>query len=414
MVLKNRFQKIVMTSLIGASLGLVGCGAEEEEEDGDTVTTDTVPQIQAIDLTGLGNGTSTSLVEDDCDAASSGGIFGLAFGGACHTAPFAENLLLGEDGGDPGGDGTVDCADYDSDNDDSGILMSLLCESFIQQNPNMVSMGFEDDGSAIAASFVDFDSTDTMTAVGAWSAGNSDSFPANIRMWSGTTLSDLTGIVGIKLSDLQNGTIYFDSTPFTSTGEQAIQVQVDFSAKDDASNCATSPSTDNCHWQEIRLYAGETLTTNGPPNGFHLRILANDVDAPTFMVLEGRYRYAENPNFGNGMSDTRQIYYQVVENNDVVWGTFAFLDANGDAISTGNTFVDAFLTSLASDGICSDDLVTDANNNSQAKTCTELGVDASVWTDLFTGQTDFTNITESPVPDIFSTGAPTESGITTL
>ena len=407
--------KIITVGLLGASLFLIACGEEEEEEE--ELTTDplnSVPQVQVINISGIGTSDSASLTADtDCDAASNQGIFGLAFGAACHSAPFAENLLLGENGGDPGGDGEVNCSDYVSDDDDSGILMSLLCESWIQSNPNLVSVGFEESGSAIAISFEDFDSTDIYEASGAWTAGSDSSYPANIRMWTGTGLSDLSGVVGIALADLNNGRVFFDSAPFAASGETAVQAQVDFSAKDDVSSCVDTPNETNCHWQELSMYAGEEVVSNGPPNGFHIKIFANDIDSPTFMALEGRFRYVDGSGFGDDLSAVRQIYFQVVEEDDIVWGTFSFLDEDGELVSTSNSFLNTFLSTLANDGICSDDLVGDATNFGASKTCTDLGVDSTKWSELFSGLASFGNVTESPIPDIFSSGAPASAGINT-
>ena len=436
MITTRKSKRLIIGASLILGLGcLSSCSAEEEEEEGATTVAedgavagdpnftgeDSIPQVQAINLTGLGTGSTTLTLQDDddseCAQAENAGIFSLALGGACHSAGLASNLLLGDDGGDPGGDGNIDCADYDTNNDDSGILMSLMCEDVMLQTPNVVSLGFGESDGTFGVSFADFSSSDTTTAKGSWTAGSENNFPANIRMWTGSSFSDLSGIIGINLSSLSAGTVYFDSTPFSDEMGFAMKVEVSFDAKTDASSCATAPSDDNCHWQEVKIYSGEDEITNGPPNGFHLKIWADNIDTPTFLAIEGKYRYsdANAGTFDNFIPEIRHVYFQVIEQNDIIWGKFAFTDTNDAAVTHSSDAVNTFLTSLATDGICSNDLATDGQNFSEASTCAALGVDTTLYTDLFTGSTDFENISSTfSLPDIFSTGAPTESGINTL
>lgn len=406
-------------SLIIGSFLMVSCGESEEEESVQTAVD--VPQIQAISLSGLGTATSTALTlqeTNECAATEGQGIFSLAFGGACHSAGIAANLLLGDNGGDPGNDGSVNCEDYSDDDQDTGILMHLMCGTFIQSNPNTTDFAFEGDGTAIAADFRDFDATDSMTAVGAWTAGSSTSLPANIRLWSGTSLSNAAGIMGLKLTDIQNGELYFDSTAFNASA--VMQVAATFSTKSSAENCSASPSTDTCHYQDVRLYTPQAIT-DGPPQGFHVKILANDIDNPSFLAIEGSYLYDQNGIANGGaLAATRKIYFQVVEKDDVVWGIFKFLDVSGNPItvstsdSNSDTLFNNFLTTLSSTGICSNDLVSDSDNFTAGNSCADLGVDTTAYEGIFSGVDSFEDITATPFSDVWGNDIPTEVGIRTL
>lgn len=80
MIIRNKISIFIYAAALGTSLILSRCSTEEEEEEEEEVTdiNNTIPKVQAINVSGLGTSSSTSLLADpDCTAASDQGIFGL-------------------------------------------------------------------------------------------------------------------------------------------------------------------------------------------------------------------------------------------------------------------------------------------------------------------------------------------------
>ncbi len=399
--------------------------AEEETSDGDgssQVTTGSgsnknskskreafLPRVDAIQLGTAGKSSGSSLVDDDtkCDHLSDMGIAGLALGGACHTSDLAANLMLGDSSdttgvaGDTNGDGVTTCADLSDDG--SGVLMHLLCGEFLGKFSEITSLAFEDDDGGdkeMAITFADI-TGDDLTAAGHWTQGDSSSFPANIGIFRGDSLEELGGFAGLSLSDLDNGSVYINVSEEDSDDDYPLYGQVDFATKSSTSSCKDSPSAANCHTQDIKLFFGEDQILDGPPNGFHLNILADDKVSPTFLAIEGRYDYiTPHPNFSDNeaIEDSTQIYFQFVQEDDEMWMKIFFIDADGNTLT--GSWLDIF-----SAGTCQ------TPGEESYSDCE--GLTGSDYDDLWVGIDDFENITESPVSGLTYPDTPTEHGICT-
>jgi len=398
------------TQTTGGVAGNGGSGARTNDS--------TVPQVGAISLETLGGKTEgTALTADACNKTGLG-VLGLAIGGACSTAPMAARLMVGRDNGDHNGDGVMNCLDLAAAKAakvDAGILLHLLCESIMQQNDEVVSLAFEDDesGGAMAIAFNDFPG-DTKAA-GSWTRGNAGSYPADIRVWFGNSFGSLAGHIGRALTIRDNGKVFINGQGFSPNGNPDFAATVDFSSKSDASSCAAEPGEANCHWQDIKIYAGESADTKGPPNGFHLKIFADAKANAGFFALEGKYRYTEayaTAQWGalasscpsGELKKLRTVYFQVLQKGNQVHGKLVFRDASGAELAcTMPGGVDPFALMRA--GVCQN-LGADAWVN-----CTDLN--PADYAALWQGEAGFANVTASPVGAIFE-GAPTSEGICTL
>jgi hypothetical protein len=384
---------------------------------------DHFPQVGTISLAKLGalNGASFRLDGDDrqCDQGDLG-IMGLALGGACHTSPMVAEMLLGSMDGDHNGDGKTDCDDltYAKANDkEAGIMLNLLCEDVMVQNDSIVSLGFEEDNEIFGISFADFENG--TSAAGSWTQGNAASYPADIRIWNGASFEAPNGIVSLGLADVNNGKV---QVQFSEDG-MGLAAAIEYSNKTSTSDCASNPSKDTCHWQDIRLHfdVADEANGEGPPDGFNLRIMADDKKDASFFALEGKYRYTaesaaaffqggdDNP-CGSVLANVRTIYYQVVQKGSEISGRFFFRDQNEDLLScpmeTQGGTVDIFQMVSAEDGFCQE------LGSNEPGECSVLNFEdyAAVWQ----GETAVENITESPVVDVWETGAPESVGICTL
>lgn len=419
----------------GLSLSFAACkkGGKDDDDDDDEETTtvsgsgsgggqagdsSTVPQVGAISLSELGTeeGAALALTEDgqpDCKQEGMGAM-GIAFGSACRMAPMAANFMLGREDGDFDGDGDMDCNDYTqakAEGKGVGLMLHLLCDPVMLKNDNVVSLAFGDDtpDSSFAVGFTDFEN-DT-TAAGSWTQGNAASYPADVRIWQGTTMSDLKGHVALGLKDVNNGTIYLDSN---GKNDQTFQTVATFSNKTLTGDCLTDPGTETCHNQDIKMYSGEG-TTNGAPNGVHLRVFADDKKAPTFIAIEGRFRFtdamatAQFANAGSScpgseMAKVRSIYVQAIQKGAQAWAHMTFRDGSGNLLSCTTGGIDPFQMLGSTDGICQD------RGKPTPVACTDIvpADFASMWE----GEAEFDNVTASPIGDIWD-GAPTQRGICT-
>lgn len=301
---KTRVIKKAITILTAGALSVALTACEEEKDDdedasssnsgtsfpnsasnlpsGSTATNPDVPDTQSINLSPLGSSSTSSLSlssDTKCDGASSRGIFGLALGGACHTSSFASDFLLGEtNGGDFNEDGEIDCSDFTAATaagEEPGVMFQLTCNSLFQTYAvqSIAFSGEEDDEDSMGISFADF-TGDTNTGVGTWYAGNADSYPANMRIYAGSDISDMTGFVALDMTNSSNGTLWINLA-------ERFEGEVTFDLKDDASGCSADPSTTTCHFQEVKLFNSQP-SGNGdePPLGFHIRIFADSVSSP--------------------------------------------------------------------------------------------------------------------------------------
>lgn len=383
-----------------------------------------VPQVGSIVLTGLGTGESTqaSLTAGESDCRQDElGVFGMALGGACHTAPLGAKLMLGNTTGDFDGDGDADCADLDaakvsqaSGGPGPGILMHLVCGDVFKQTPNVKSLAFENqkDGGgteALSISFADF----TGRGVGSWTAGNSASYPANIRLWVGDTLSNLGGIFAMDLESRDKGTLYLARLGNPGESGAAFSGKISF-ANATGTACASAPSASSCNFQQIKFYGGEGDVVDGPPNSFNLRIFADSKTAPTFMALEGRYRYSEavanrtwgdgTPSAATGLRNIREIYFRAVQKSGQIWGRFIFRKGDGTTVDTYMATDDIKNTISSVAGVCQN------LGSSATVACTEI--EYTDYDSLWVGETNMENLTSSPV-DIDWTGAPDKEQLCT-
>jgi hypothetical protein len=377
--------------------------------------TPTVPQVGAIALERLGTqGAPAALALADTCGQGALGVMGFALGGACNTAPFASRIMIGSRNGDFDGDGDMDCDDFaaaKAASQDPGILLSLLCEKVMQANDNVVSLAFEGGTQeAFAISFKDFQND--VPAVGMWSHGTAASYPADIRIFKGPDLDTLKGTLALSLTDPNNGAVKIAG--FGDTGK--FSADLAFSNKKQTGKCADAPSTTNCHWQDIRIYGGEASTVGGPPNGFHLKIFAEDKEKPSFIALEGKYRYTaatiaditkgQQGCPGAELAKLRNVYFQTVQRGGQIWGKFTFLDEAGQSLSCDlGGGVDPFALMARADGICQN------VGSDRWVPCTE--VDYTKYVGLWQGEDAFATVTESPVSEDTWANPPTERGLCT-
>src|SRR6185437_7285911 len=137
----------------------------------------------------------------------------------------------------------------------------------------------------------------------------------------------------------KDGVEYFD---LSSQANPVLGV-VQYATKDDVSKCAASPSTVNCHWQDITLKVPETLATAGTGlTALHMRVFADQTVNPDFLAIEGKVRYSDAlaavifaPKAGlpAGLSNIRTIYFRAVQKGSQIWGSFDLQDADGKTIS---------------------------------------------------------------------------------
>lgn len=367
-----------------------------------------IPNTQSINLEALGAADSSALYlssDEKCAGADDRGLFSLALGGACHTSSFASDLLLGEtNGGDFNSDRVINCDDFtyaEANGLEAGILYQLTCNDIFQTYA-VESLALEEEsGGAFGISFADF-SGDTNTGVGTWYAGNDDSYPANLRLYTGDSIASLEGMIALDLASSSNGSIWINFG--TMEGE------VSFDKKSDASNCKSSPSEANCHYQEIKLHNTAPAGGDEAPLGFHLRILADDVAAPTFMIIEGRYNYSALQAAGFSDIDAsgtsiREIYFKTAQDGDALWGQFEFYDGSGNAIDWNADILDTILSS----DLCMD--LTQPGNDG-VESCSSSYPDLSSASGVFDGRSAMSLISSSLIDGIdFDTDKPDTNGI---
>ena len=415
-----------VSGLIVLSLLSSGCGkkkeaAEDEEAEMGQVlangnaknptTTGSVPQVGSINLGGLGDESSAAALnmteesdETKCSDGPDMGIFGLALGGACHTTGLASKLMLGSESGDNNKDGKVDCGDY-TEGKDNGIMLGLMCGDFFKRYDGIKAFSFENKEKAdfLALSFADFNAADSLAAAGSWTKGDDTSYPANIRLWgSKTSFSALKGVFSANLSSLHAGEVQVDfENPLKA---ERMRVSSTFANNfDKKSGCAANPNASNCVFQEVKIYNPDDLNENGAPNGMHIRVLTDDKNAPTFYIIEGRYKYRAEKAAGfaqHGLGGTREIYFKTVQKSGQVWGQFNFLDENGNDVLPGG-LTDLIVAALKA-GVCKS-TVTGAD----VASCTEIT--PANYASLWLNRTGMDGMTTTPITTDFETGKPTKS-----
>jgi hypothetical protein len=351
---------------VGCLIALLNCGSfagnPEEDDDGGEVPKAVVeiPDASRINLANLGTDISDAeLRPQENDLASklsltslalTGdanpkcgerdlGLFGLSINVACTLSPMASNLLYGDEP-DRDGDGKITCDDYKQGKDNQGFLLSLLCEPALLKENAIKTARFKDDAATLAISFEAFRSTPK--PVGTWSASGTDAgrYPANIRAWIGATGDTLQGVLGLALDGTQTGLNYFNLAPL---GEPFMG-EISFANPADASHCQEAPSKDTCFWQDIQILITdeERAIVGKSPSGVHLVILADNKERPSFIAIEGKYRYedavadkivADSPANLALFKETREIYFRTIQANNQLWGSFDFKSRQGKTIA---------------------------------------------------------------------------------
>lgn len=375
----------------------IGTSQATSSTSGTSSATAEFPGVGAIALDALG-ATSLALAGSECAQSDNLGVFGIALGSACHTAPLAARSLLGSTSGDHNNDGVTDCSDLTyakANNIEPGILQHLLCGDIFQTTSDITALGFDADGAVMAITFANITGSPS-TGVGSWTATNSAKYPANIGIFRGPTFAGLSEIGAIDLESKDKGSLWFQ----VPEANQTMAFRVNFENQASTSSCTTSPSTTTCHYQEVEVYGGETAISQGPPNGLFLRVFADDKSAPTFMVIEGRFRFTQagaeswaggsdgSPSF---LSQVRSIYFQTVQKGNQVWGRFVFQDANGTALSYSPGGIDILGYLARAEGVCQN------LGSSEFANCTDITY--TDYTSMFLGETGVPLVSANPLTD---------------
>ena len=386
--------RIWLTKIISMGLMsslILSCGKEEDTELADAGD---LPQAGSINLSGLGGGsTALSLAERDCDAGSEnmGWLMGLGLGAACNSTGFASNILLGSEDGDHDSDGELTCDDwtYAEENDqDAGILTGLICDPNFRTQ-RLVSYYGVGDGSATGIDFRDASATDDFTAAGSWLAGDEASFPAEIRLFTGTDLSSLTGIFDVQLDSVDKGNM--------GVRWQGLNVQSQFNNVSDATSCEASPSSETCFTQSLALYAPGTDVFEG----FNVQVYADNKLDPTFLIVEGKFSYSatqasawsvgdSNP-CSTEMASTRKLHIRTVQKGTQIWSSAKFYDENDELHSCTVGAIDLF--DSISTGYC-ENLADGASDFGQNPECTDITV--ADYDSIWGTETSFGYVTSDP------------------
>ena len=116
-------------------------------------------------------------------------------------------------------------------------------------------------------------------------------------------------------------------------------LDISYDMKDDTALCETNPSPENCHYQDFRTRGDET-TLAGLPPGLRMTILADNIDNPSFIVLEGKIRYTEALavrfpevyQLPDSFATVREVYFRVVQKGTQLWGSFDYKNADNQTI----------------------------------------------------------------------------------
>lgn len=409
--------------IVAAGL-IYGCGKKEEDTEseeqrqqqvlakGNSSSPEAqpaVPQVGAINLSGLGNdGADTAALNladgegGKCDAGPDMGVFGLALGGACHTSGLASKLMLGSEDGDHNGDGVLNCADF-QEGEDRGLVLGMMCGDFFKRFDGIKSFAFSEPAASryMGLSFADYAADDGVTAVGSWSKGNAASYPANIRLWgSKTSFETLSGVFAANLVSLDEGEVQVDF----KDDDKGEHIRASSKFKNNLAtkaNCESEPSDANCVFQEVKIYNPDDTEQQGAPNGMHIRIMTDDKKAPSFYVIEGRYMYKAEKvqHFPAFLHGTREIYFRAVQQSGQIWGQFEFRGSDGELL-TGSTPIETLILAAVQQGQCK--TVSDGEDAA----CS--AVDPSKYASLWLGRDAMDAMASSPVTADFTTGKPTK------
>lgn len=390
------------------------CSKKKSNKSSDAEQSGTLvllPDVDSVNMNNLGSPTTAALDEAiDCSSSENRGIFSVALGGACSLSPFVSSLLLGGKSGDYDGDGALTCGDYDAakaSDKDSGLLLSLMCDRTFRLTPNLTDLLVETDpGNYLGISFSQFDAQSA--AAGAWSSGNEQSYPANIRLYQGSDKDNLSGLIAMSLASRTNGTVW------VNTGDEGgFQAKATFSTPADTTQCKSNPSSTTCIHQDVRIYAPNGLGSLSP-SGIHLEIWADSKENPSFYAIEGRYTYSAasaqaifgaQPNL-SALAATRDLYFKTVQSGTSLWGVFDFRGENNATFTWAPNGIDYLAILRNSSGICQD--LTSATRDNTSGTC----ADSMKSLPVFVGYDSFSRVSESPAAEVdFSTNRPARVGI---
>lgn len=327
-------------SLMLLALLLTACGVNDESIDENSSVV--VPDLRLISIGENSEVDNLGVVSEDtdkCSQYSDLGVFGIPLGVACHTTPLVSQIFYGEAAHNSESELSCDAYQEDAEN---GVLLPLFCSPDLTPYERIQSLRFKDDQDAeIAMSFVDYDDSDNMDAVGSWTpAGDrSSQFPSNLRIWgkSSDTQDDIGGLLATELSDLNTGKVYFN---LSSMGED-FAGQVSFQNQEDTSLCASSMSKEHCHYQEIFIQG--LADAEDPLAGMDIRIWADAKSSPDHFAIEGSLRLDsviaqafwsadEISQSFPSILEVREIYFRTVKHGSNLWGSFDFKDADGQTV----------------------------------------------------------------------------------
>jgi len=392
-----------------------------------------LPDASGIRLTAItqSDATATFLAEKSsegkCDDLSQLGIFSLPLGAACTLGPVAGKILYGETP-DRNEDGKISCKDYVSGAKDNGILSAMLCEEEVLRHRQIETIRFTEhrdaDQGTIGISFADYDASDAVHAVGTWTGRGpaSGRYPANIRVWASQQDSsqdpELHGAFAMSLSSHRAGSVVFDATPFG----QEFRGNLEFSAVNDTKRCATAPSRETCHFEDILVHTTENSTPAMSVPAMRMRIYANDKKRLTFLAMEGKIRLTEKsaalwfskPEDTDALRSVREIYFRTVLKDKQLWGSFDFKDAAGKTVASyitdaaGNPIN---LTKLIRDGVAGVDYGGICQNvgDKDISECTKIR--AADYASLWIGDAALTGTDPGYVIPVSFAGAPTQDGV---
>ena len=331
-------------------LALAGCGTIAGNP-GTTTKPSAVPEdillpdASSINLSQLGSTSATNLLSSGaCSADTELGVFGFAFGPICSGGPLIDAFLYGAQK-DSDEDGTITCADFDPESEDSGILFTLLCSEAFIVLENLKSLASDE----FAIDFSDFNATDDVSAVGSWTATATEgqNYPADVRIWSQDPNGQLAGSLAMQINSQTSGSLFLDLFPF---GEN-FATHADYgSPEGDGSTCSGQPNKSNCYWQDMRFKGPEDYKEDAIAPGMRVLVFADSKDEPSFYRIEAKIRYSEsfaNIVFDPSKVDTpdnfeqvREIYLRAVQKGDEIWGSFDFKNAEGQTISSSSNGFD--------------------------------------------------------------------------
>jgi hypothetical protein len=318
-----------------------------------------IPLSGAIDLGRLFAPPGSNLalarpaVSAACEKSSvGGGILVQTTRMSCAATKFSVGALLGEEVSDTNADGIIACDEISKDK--ASDLLVALCDAQVDKGQDVKEASVtKADGKNLKISFSKAGSFDV---AGSWRSASGMDLPALIRLWR---LEDASTSPDIAMHVRDNSTFEFwtkADIKTVSNGQETIgegrlknvSIRAVMQNNQDTSKCADQPSSSTCLTQDVTIWFGSPAEVTGyqvAPDGYRVRVLADDAKSPSFLAVEGMYvmsdanaRWASvnaQTNDGSGQTffeNARTFYFQVIRYQDEVWGRMVIRDANGAVI----------------------------------------------------------------------------------